>query len=289
MAGLVPALLVGSAVGQVNTLVDRAVGSSVGEGAIAALSYGWHVVGLADTLVVVTVGTTLYPALAAAARPGRSGDLQDLVRRSCGVLLVLVTPVAVVLAVAAEPVVGLLLGRGAFDAEAVQLTALAVTAYSAGLLGLALREPATRAFYALGNSRTPVLLALVGMAVNVVGDLTLGVRYGVLGLAASTSASLLLVAVLTLWRLGRAVEGLSLGGVRRCCAQVAVAAVLAAVPAWAVSRTGDGVLTVVATAATCLVVYLPALRLLRCAELVELTVVLRGLLPGRFGGRSAGR
>ena len=73
-------------------------------------------------------------------------------------------PFVLVLVVAAEPVVALLLGRGNFDEEAVRLTSLAVTAYSAGLLGLALREPATRAFYALGDSRTPVLLALVANA-----------------------------------------------------------------------------------------------------------------------------
>ena len=281
MAVLVPPLLMGSAIGQVNAVVDRAVGSSVGEGTIAALSYGWHLVGLADTLVVVAVGTTLYPALAAAARPGNADELQDLVRRSCGVLLVMVAPVVVVLGVAAGPVVGLVLGRGDFDAEAVRLTSVAVTGYAAGLLGLALREPAARTFYALGNSRTPVLLAVVGMVVNVVGDLTLGVRYGVAGLAASTSASLLLVAVLTLWRLERTVPGLSLAGVRRCCAQVAGAAACAAVPTWVLARSDGSWLTVLASVPTCLLVHVVVLRLLRCTELAELGAVLRRLLPRR--------
>lgn len=281
MAVLVPPLLVGSAIGQVNSLVDRAVASTVGEGAIAALSYGWHLVGLADTLVVATVATTLYPALAAAARPGRARELQDLLRRGSGVLLVLVTPVALVLALAAEPVVDLVLGRGDFGPVAIELTALAVTAYAAGLPALALREPATRAFYALGDSRTPVVLALAGMAVNVVGDLTLGVRYGIPGLAASTSLSLLLVAVLTLWRLRRAGEGLTLAGLGRCCLQVAVAAGAAAVPTWWVGRSVDGVLAVPACVVACLAVYLLVLRLLRSAELRELGTVLRGVLPGR--------
>ena len=281
MAHLVPPLLVGSAIGQVNSLVDRAVGSTVGEGAIAALSYGWHLVGLADTLVVATVATTLYPALAAAARPGRAAELQDLLRRGSGVLLVLVTPVALVLALAAEPVVDLVLGRGDFGPEAVALTALAVAGYAAGLPALALREPATRAFYALGDSRTPVVLALLGMAVNVAGDLTLGVRLGIPGLAASTSLSLALVAALTLWRVRRAGGGLDLGGLGRCCLQVALAAGCAAVPTWWAARAVDGLLAVPAAVLACLAVYLLVLRLLRSAELVGLGAVLRGLLPGR--------
>jgi len=43
IARLMPFLLIGSAIGNVNTLVDRAVGSAAGEGTIAALNYGWRV------------------------------------------------------------------------------------------------------------------------------------------------------------------------------------------------------------------------------------------------------
>jgi putative peptidoglycan lipid II flippase len=278
MVALVPPLLVGSAVSQVNTLVDRAVGSATGEGAITALNYGWRLVGLADTLVVATVATTLYPALAAAARPGRTRDLDDLLRRGCGVLLVLVTPCVVVLSVAAEPVVSLLFERGAFDAEAVRITALAVTGYAASLVGLALREPATRAFLSLGDSRTPVALGVLGMAVNVVGDLTLGVRFGVVGLAVSTSVSLLLVAGLSLWRLRSAGEGLSLTGLGRCCVQVAVAAACAAVPAALLARHGGGLGGTVAATGSCLAVYLVVLWALRSRELGELARAVRGLV-----------
>jgi putative peptidoglycan lipid II flippase len=281
MLALVPPLLVGSAVSQVNTLVDRAVGSAVGEGTITALNYGWRLVGLADTLVVATVATTLYPALAAAARPGRTHHLEDLLRRSSGVLLILVTPCVVVLTVAAEPVVALLFERGAFDAEAVRVTSLAVTGYAASLVGLALREPATRAFLSLGDSRTPVALGVLGMAVNVVGDLTLGLRFGVLGLAVSTSASLLLVAGLSLWRLRRAGDGLSLAGLGRCGAQVAVAAACAAVPTALLARHWDGLGGAAAGAASCLAVYLLVLWVLRCRELRELGSAVRGLVLRR--------
>lgn len=51
MARLVPALLLGSAVGNINTLVDRAVGSTLTEGSISALSYGWRLVTLGETVL----------------------------------------------------------------------------------------------------------------------------------------------------------------------------------------------------------------------------------------------
>jgi putative peptidoglycan lipid II flippase len=187
----------------------------------------------------------------------------------------------VVLSAAAEPVVAVLFQRGAFDGEAVQVTALAVTGYAAGLVGLALREPATRAFLSLGDSRTPVVLGVLGMVVNVVGDLTLGLRFGVLGLAVSTSLSLLLVAGLSLWRLRKAGQGLSLTGLRRCCTQVAVAAACAAVPTALLARTWGGLGGAAAGAASCLTVYLLALWALRCRELGELGRAVRGLVARR--------
>jgi putative peptidoglycan lipid II flippase len=95
MAVLVPPLLVGSALANVSTLVDRAVGSAVGEGAITALSYGFRLVSLADTLFVAALATSLYPALARAAVPGREQEMAELVRRACGVLAILLAPVAV--------------------------------------------------------------------------------------------------------------------------------------------------------------------------------------------------
>jgi len=59
---LAPPILLSSAVVNVNTLVDRAVGSGQGEGTIAAINFGWRIVTLADTLLVATVAAALYPA-----------------------------------------------------------------------------------------------------------------------------------------------------------------------------------------------------------------------------------
>jgi len=60
-----------------------------------------------------------------------------------------------------------------------------------------------RASLALGDSRRPVTVAAVAMVINVIGDLTLGLAWGVSGLAASTTLSLLLAATANAWLLRR--------------------------------------------------------------------------------------
>jgi putative peptidoglycan lipid II flippase len=280
IVSLVPPLLVGSALVNVNTLVDRAVGSGEEPGTIAALNYGWRLVTLAESLLVAAAVTALYPAFSALAAPERRARMGEVVARSLGSVLALLTPVVVVLVVAADAAVVVVFGRGSFDARAVRLTALAVTAFAVSLLALAARELVARAFYALGDSRTPVVVAVLGMAVNVVGDLTLGRRYGVAGLAAATSLSLLSAAALLGYLLRRRHRALAGRDTAARLARIAAAATAALAAAVTVRmaveaspvRAGAGpalgllVLVGVVTMAS----HLLALRLLRAPELEEL-------------------
>lgn len=281
---MVPPLLVGSAVTNVNTLVDRAVGSGGSEGTIAALNYGWRLVGLADTLLVAAAVTALYPALGAVGGAERRGELRELVRRSTGVALVALTPVAVVLAVAAGPVVELVIGRGAFDERAVRLTALAVAWYAAALVALGVRELAARACYAVGDTVTPARVAVLGMAVNVAGDLTAGRAYGVPGLAGSTTVAAFVTAAALVLALQRRHDAIRLrelvpGAVRVLAATAAAAGIAVLLPLPGTAGTLGAAVELGVTGAVVLSSYLGILALTRSRELAEAVGIARRALP----------
>lgn len=291
---LTPPLLLGSAVVNVNTLVDRAIGSGQGEGVIAALSFGWRIVTLVDSLLVVTVVAALYPAFSAVGAEANRATLRSLVGRALSVMLVLLMPVVALLIVAAQPMVQLAYGRGDFDTRAVTMTATAVAFYAVSAVGIAVRSIASRACFAVGDSRTPVLVAVVSMVVNVVGDLTLGVAYGIPGLAVSTSLSLVVGASLLVYLLGRRHRAVSLPAVSATVGRVVVAAAAAAA---VVVATGIadlpadadalGTAARLAGAATTLtVVYVGALLLMRSRELREVAAIARPYLPGGRRRRS---
>ncbi len=201
IAALVPALLVGSAIGNVNTLVDRAVGSTLAEGSITALSYGWRLVSLPETLLIASLLVPLYTAFGASAR--NRTEVTRLVGRGLAATVTILTPVCVILVVAAEPIVLAVFGYGAFDDRDAAAAATAVAWYAPALLALGFREVVVRASYAIGDARTPVTVALVAMALNVVGDIVLGPLYGIPGIAVSTTASIVLAAALNGWLLHR--------------------------------------------------------------------------------------
>jgi putative peptidoglycan lipid II flippase len=268
IARLIPPLLLGSAVGSANTLVDRAVGSIVGEGTISALSYAWRLVGLAETLLVVSLLTALYPAFGAAA--GRSRDeLRRLVARGLTSAAVVLAPLCAGLLVAAGPVVAIVYQRGSFSAADADLTATAVLWYAPALLGMGWREVVVRASIAVGDSRGPVTVAVVAMAVNVAGDFTFGLAWGIPGLAASTSLSLLVAAAANTWLLARRHHLVALRPVLFMAIRVVTAAGVAAVVGAVVQAAIGGAGPWVGAGVTAIVVstvFAGGLRALRAPE-----------------------
>ena len=286
---LVPPLLIGSAVVNVNTLVDRAVGSAQGEGVITALSFGWRIVTLVDMLLVVTVVAALYPAFSRAGAEDDRVVLRSLVDRSSRGILVVLAPVIALLIVAAEPVVEVLFGRGSFDAQAVDMTATAVVAYAVAAAAVALRSIASRGCLAVGDSRSQVIAAVVAMTLNVAGDLTLGVAYGIPGLAASTSISMVAGAALLLFLLERRHDAVTVRSVAAAAMRVSLAAALgaAAVALLGITASADGgldaLLRCAAAGAVIAVVYLAALVAMRSSELREAGAIIRRALRGSGG------
>jgi putative peptidoglycan lipid II flippase len=129
-------------------------------------------------------------------------------------------PASLGLVLLRRPIVSLLFQRGAFDAQSVELVAWPLLWYAAGLLGHAVVELVSRAFYALQDTRTPVIVGAVAMGLNVVFSLVFSAWFsrqgwqphGGLALANSLATGLECLALLLLMR--RRLNGLELGRLR---------------------------------------------------------------------------
>lgn len=231
IARLAPPMLVGTALTNVNTMVDRAVASSLDEGSITALSYGWRLVHLPETLLIASLLVPLYPALSASAK--NAPELRRLVGRGLSVTVTVLTPICVVLAVGAVSVVDLAFGYGAFDDAQVAVTATALLWYTPALLALGCRQIIVRASYAVGDSRSPVTIAIIAMVINVVGDIVLGPLMGVAGIALATTFSFIFAAVGNGWLLYRRHHGLEPGMLRGLVVRAVLLAAIATVGALA--------------------------------------------------------
>ena len=282
IARLVPPMIVGNAVVNINTLVDRAVGSTLEDGAITALSYGWRLVDLPETLLIASLLVPLYPALSASA--GNTPELRRLVGRGLSVTVTVLAPLCALFVVAAGPLVDAAFGHGAFDAEDTAATAVAVAWYAPALLALGCRQVVVRASYALGDSRGPVVVALLAMVVNVAGDLVLAPLMGLAGIAAATTASLVVAALANGWLLHRRHCGLDLPGTMSLLVRatgLAVVSGTAGLLARGWSSELPAVVTAGVVAAVVGGVYLLGLVLLRAPERGLVLDVLRSVRRSR--------
>jgi putative peptidoglycan lipid II flippase len=146
-------------------------------------------------------------------------------------ILMLSVPATLGLIVLAEPIVRLIFERGQFDAESTALTAGALAFYAPGIIGYSIVKIASPSFYALQDSRTPMAISVIAIAVNLGLNLWLHTVMGFRGLALGSAIAANVNAVLLLWLLSRRIEGIDFGRVAVSLGKILVASLLMAAAA----------------------------------------------------------
>lgn len=192
---ILPAI-VGASVGELNTLVDRILASGLPEGSVSALNYANRLMQLAPSIVGMPLVTVIYPTLATmAARNDRSGLSRSLAE-ALGLMHLMLIPIAIGVSALSEPLVRIVFERGVFDAIATEETAWALLFYSLGIAAFSMHYLVSRAFFALQDTTTPMILGIVAVGVNVVLNLLLvrPLRQGGLALASTIASFVCLIA-----------------------------------------------------------------------------------------------
>lgn len=201
----------GAAVYQLNILLGTLLASFLPVGSVSYLYYADRLVQFPLGVFGIAVSTAALPSLSSLAAKGEMDEFAGALRVSMGLTLFIALPAAAGLLALAEPIISLLFQRGAFTADAVGATAQALAAYSAGLPFIALSRPLVAGFYALEDTRTPVWIAVVCLAVNIgLGAALMGPLAHV-GLALAVSVSSLMNFMLLFILLNRRMSRCSLG------------------------------------------------------------------------------
>lgn len=181
--------VVGLAIFQINTIVDNKLASHLAEGSVSVLQYAIRLFQLPLGLFVVSVGSVLLPKLATHAAAQDTEAFARTLCESAKFSLFILLPATAGLFVLAQPIIQVLFEHGNFTPEDTLVTAYALTNYLPGLIGYGLAYLLTRAFYALQETRTPLVVGAITVALNVILDYALVGPMGVGGLALATSVA----------------------------------------------------------------------------------------------------
>jgi putative peptidoglycan lipid II flippase len=179
----------GAAVYQINIVIGTILASFLAAGSISYLYYADRLVQFPLGIFGVAVSTAALPSLSAIAATGDMREFGDTLRSSLRLTMFISLPATAGLIALAEPLVSVLFGRGEFTPEAARATAWALIGYGAGLPAFALVRPLVSAFYALEDTRTPVLVAAASLLIYVATGLTLMWPLDHVGLALATTVS----------------------------------------------------------------------------------------------------
>lgn len=196
-------------------------------GAAARLGWAQYLYQFPLGVFAIALATAIFPALADNALEDDRAKFRKALRRGIEVTLWEGFAASVGLMLVAKPAVQVLFEHGKFTAEDTKWVALSVQFFSIAIWAFSLQQIVSRAYYALHDTWTPLVMSIVTLAVNLVVELPLvWTRLGEAGMAAGTAASFSVQAVLMLWILKRKVGGLGLEGMWKFVLKLLVATVL---------------------------------------------------------------
>jgi len=168
--------VLGLGIAQLNFIVNASFASSMIAGSYTALTVAWTLMFTALGVIGQSAGTAVFPTLSRLAADGDMDGYKDrlaavlrsvlfLVLRS---VLFLALPVTAGMILFGQPVIALLFERREWTPESTAAAAWALAFYGLGLVGHAGLEVLSRAFYALSDTRTPVVVGVISLLTNIV-------------------------------------------------------------------------------------------------------------------------
>jgi putative peptidoglycan lipid II flippase len=223
---------IGVAAFQINVAFVQLLGFQFGNGIVSSFNGGVRLMELPQGMFGISLATYLLPTLSGLATDKNYKEFRSTLRHGVSTLIFLNLIAAVLLAVLAEPIVRLLFERGAFKADATERVSLALMCLAPGLVAFSTVNILARAFYALGDTQTPMKISIGCLLLNLAVAAALIVPYkqGGLGIA-NTITSICNVSLLS-FALRKKLGTLEMSALRATFVPLAIAGLLAGVTAW---------------------------------------------------------
>jgi putative peptidoglycan lipid II flippase len=195
--------LLGAGVTQLNVSIDIIIGTLLPAGSVSILYYADRINQLPLGVIGTAAGTALLPAMTRHIARGETAGAIEALNRALESVLMLTLPAAIGLAIAAKPVLDILLVRGKFSPHDAVLAGHSLTAFAIGLPVFALVKVLTPGFYARGDMGTPLKIGVAAVALNLSLNLIFMHPLQAVGPALATSLSSAVNAALLMTLLGR--------------------------------------------------------------------------------------
>ncbi len=197
--------IAGVAIYQINIIVTRLMASFLPDGSVSYLYYGQRLFEFPQGIFIVSLAQAVLPMMSRQVADDDQAGLQQSLSFALTLITLFVLPAMVGLILCAKPIYSLFFLGGEFDVSALENTALALICYTPGLVFVGYSRIAAQTFYALKDTRTPVMISFWTLLVNLIFGLILMKVYGFIGLAIALTVASIFNAAMLLFLLQRKV------------------------------------------------------------------------------------
>jgi putative peptidoglycan lipid II flippase len=210
---MTPAIL-GLASTQINIFVNTVIASFLPQGSPSYLNYSFRLMHFPLGVFGVAVATVTLPIVAAYAARKDIPNVLSTCSSSLRLVFFLTLPSILFLTIAAKPIISTLYQHGVFTYQDTVFTSQALIFYALGLFAYASVRVIAPVFYSLGDTKTPVKVSVLAVAVNIALNLAFMRPLGFRGLALATSVSAMVNMFVLMSLLRRRVGPMDIAGLR---------------------------------------------------------------------------
>lgn len=164
---LMAPLAIGVFFSHISGLVDNALASTLATGDLSCLGYAKKLTDAVVLIGPVALVTVVYSQLShLALQPGLS-EFKKLFTKTIRLIIFLSIPCAVLLVILRVPIVEVLFERGRFTTASTAGTSKAFLIYAFGVVTFSIESVIVYSFYALSNTKTPVLAGVFGVLLDI--------------------------------------------------------------------------------------------------------------------------
>ena len=156
------------------------IASRLALGSVSALTYGWMILQLPETLIGTAIGTALLPTISEQYARGELEQLKGTIKKIQRVLIALSIPSAILLSIVLYPFLEFAFG---FDAENTQILLWVTRAFLAGLLSHCMLELGARIYFAQQNAIVPLFGSAINLIVYIASGALMAKPMGAAGIA----------------------------------------------------------------------------------------------------------
>lgn len=198
LAMMVP-IIVSSAANKISILVDKSMASAyLGIDAVAKIFYTENMLDFIVEVFTISIATITLPRIAKLANGGHISEMKEKTSSTLVLTMALVIPATLGMMALAHPIIRLIYERNAFSPQDTHIVSSLLISYGPYIVFISILKIFSNAFYAVGDSKTPLLIILGQQVINFLLNIILVRIFAIYGIGLATSISTFLGSIFLL-------------------------------------------------------------------------------------------